>query len=274
MLFGAYHYWRNTRISKLPEFDQEKYESFTQNIQSALKDKNNNSEYQPVPKYSNKEAEKILFPFDPNSDSFKELLRKGIPYDIVKNMVRYRDSGGQFQVKSDLLKLYSVDDHIYKKLEKYIQLSDTLPASESKLFVKKQATIRQVIDLNSADEKELQTVQGVGPSFAKWIVDRRERLGGFIVKDQLMEVYRMDTALYTKICKQTVLNDAGLTKMNINIVGYKVLYSHPYFSYKEAKAIVAYREQHGPFESTKELSKLYIFKGKDLDRLLPYLDVN
>ncbi|MGB0850578.1 MAG: helix-hairpin-helix domain-containing protein [Bacteroidia bacterium] len=274
MLFGAYHYWKNTRTEVLPEFDQDKYERFSKNIESALDEQNNSRARKPVTKYSKNKTRDAVLPFDPNNDSFKDLLRKGIPYEVVKNMVRYRESGGRFEVKSDLRKLYSVDDSIYLYLENRVQISDELPSSDSIHTKVQEPVVRPKIDLNIAVEKDLQSIKGVGPSFAKWIIERRKRLGGFTNKEQLMEVYRMDSVLYAKICNQTVLSEGLLTKININMVGYKELYNHPYISYKEAKAIVAYRDQHGPFQDISELSRLYILKGRDLDRLLPYLDVN
>src|SRR5437660_80245 len=47
----------------------------------------------------------------------------------------------------------------------------------------KKATAGTVIELNTADSAKLTELKGIGPSFARRIVNYRNRLGGFIRKE-------------------------------------------------------------------------------------------
>jgi competence protein ComEA len=49
-----------------------------------------------------------------------------------------------------------------------------------------------VVELNAADSAKLTTIDGIGGAFAKRIIYYRERLGGFIAKEQLKEVFGID----------------------------------------------------------------------------------
>src|SRR3569833_498755 len=65
--------------------------------------------------------------------------------------------------------------------------------------VYKKAANGVVIELNSADSAKLTELKGIGSSFARRIVNYRNRLGGFISKEQLKEVYGMDDDRYAEM---------------------------------------------------------------------------
>src|SRR3569833_3197280 len=65
--------------------------------------------------------------------------------------------------------------------------------------VYKKAASNVVIELNSADSAKLTELKGIGPSFARRIINYRNRLGGFINKEQLKEVYGMDDDRYAEM---------------------------------------------------------------------------
>ena len=48
-----------------------------------------------------------------------------------------------------------------------------------------------VVEINTADSAELMRLNGIGASFSRRIVKYRNLLGGFISKEQLLEVYGM-----------------------------------------------------------------------------------
>jgi DNA uptake protein ComE-like DNA-binding protein len=49
------------------------------------------------------------------------------------------------------------------------------------------------------------------------------------------------------------------------------LASHPYISYQEAKVMVAYRLQHGGYQTATELLGIKIFKSDWVEKIAPYL---
>ena len=114
-----------------------------------------------------------------------------------------------------------------------------------------------LIDINTADTTLLKQLPGIGGAFAKWIVNYREKLGGYCETEQLLEVYRMDTTRYYAI-KDFVIIDSVFTpnKLKINTDEFKVLLKHPYLEYDDVKKIVNHREQKGMITSWKQLAKV------------------
>ena len=114
-----------------------------------------------------------------------------------------------------------------------------------------------IIDINTADTTLLKQLPGIGGAFAKWIVNYREKLGGYCETEQLLEVYRMDTTRYNAI-KDYVKIDSTFTpnKLRINSDAFKVLLKHPYLEYEDVKKTVNYREQKGLIISWEQLVKI------------------
>ena len=127
------------------------------------------------------------------------------------------------------------------------------------------------IDLNAADTTLLQQLPGIGASFAKWIVDYREKLGGYCETEQLLEVYRMDTARYNEIKDFVIIDSTFIpNQLRINSDPFKVLLKHPYLEYESVKKIVNYREQKGMITSWGQLTKIF---GDEINpRLRYYID--
>ncbi len=114
-----------------------------------------------------------------------------------------------------------------------------------------------IIDINTADTTLLKQLPGIGGAYAKWIVNYREKLGGYCETEQLLEVYRMDTVCYNAI-KDYVKIDSSFApnKLRINSDTFKVLLKHPYLEYEDVKKIVNHREQKGMISSWEQLSKV------------------
>jgi DNA uptake protein ComE-like DNA-binding protein len=122
--------------------------------------------------------------------------------------------------------------------------------------------------LNTADTTALKTIPGIGPYFARKIVQYGERLGGYVSIDQLDEID--DFPLDSK--KYLVIQDAQPRKLNINQLSLNELKRHPYINYYQAKAIVDYRRLHGHIESLKQLSLSKDFPPEAIERLEPYVE--
>ena len=56
-----------------------------------------------------------------------------------------------------------------------------------------------LIDLNTADQAQLETLPGIGPELAKRIVTYREECGPFIAKEQIMDVEGIGEVRYEKM---------------------------------------------------------------------------
>lgn len=102
------------------------------------------------------------------------------------------------------------------------------------------------INLNKADTSGLLQIPEIGPFFAKNIINYRERLGGFIDKEQLLEVYGLDSSRLAIITPHiNIYDNLELRKINVNNDDFKTILRHPYIEYEDVKKIVNYRESKG-----------------------------
>ena len=126
-----------------------------------------------------------LFKFDPNTIDSANAIHLGIPLKQVKTLMHYREKGGRFYKKEDLLKLYGLDPVIAHQLIPYIELTATenlnkwgmyttnykgnnyksnydyasryksnKKSNNGDWFKKKIGSVSWTIDINEADENE------------------------------------------------------------------------------------------------------------------------
>lgn len=131
-----------------------------------------------------------------------------------------------------------------------------------------------VFELNSADTTDLQQLHGIGSVFARRIVGYRKLLGGFVRKEQLLEVYNLDAELYEKIDPYLTIDTTLIQKIDINSVTLQQLRKHPYLDYYQAKAIINLRTQHGPFESPIQLLNTAVIDQETYNKINPYITCN
>lgn len=222
--------------------------------------------------YATSKAAK-LFAFDPNTLSQSGWEGLGLSPKQAQSIVNYRQKGGKFYRAEDLQKMYTISPELYAKLLPYVQIEDPgdikkTYAFEKKEFVKKALAI---IDLNHADSMQLDAVKGIGPAFAKRILKYRERLGGFYKKEQLLEVYGLDSVKYEGIKDQVMVGKVDLRIININTATFNELKINPYLSYKQINAILQYRKQHGHFSNAADLQKVAILNAQAIEKVLPYI---
>lgn len=147
--------------------------------------------------------------------------------------------------------------------------SDTVP------FPKKEVIKNTVkIDFSEADSVTLQIVPGIGPAMAARLVKFRESIGGLHSAEQLLEVFGLKPETYDMIWEYFEFSPLIFRKIQINSAEIEEISSHPYFSYGEAKVIVAFRKQHGKYSGKEDLLKIKIFKPEWVEKVAPYLDFN
>ncbi len=56
-----------------------------------------------------------------------------------------------------------------------------------------------LVNINTANPKELEKINGIGPAIAKNIIEYRTKHGGFAHKEEIKNVKRVGTKLYNKI---------------------------------------------------------------------------
>lgn len=213
-----------------------------------------------------------LFFFDPNAIGLEQWQQLGFSEKQALSILNYRSKGGRFKRAEDLQKMYVVSAGQYQRLYPYIKISSA-PADSSPGQTKRgyTAPVKVWIELNAADSMELDRVRGIGPAFARRIVKYRDRLGGFYKKEQLLEVFGLDSAKFMEIRDQVWADSTAVKKLNINTAVMEDFKYHPYLRYKQANAIIEYRKQHGNYVNIADLKKVAILTPPLVEILSHYI---
>lgn len=222
--------------------------------------------------------------FDPNTVSEAALLQMGLRAKLVRTLINYRSKGGKFRKPSDLARIYGMDDITFEKLTPYIkiQTSNTgeLRATNTSLTFKnnersftENASSSYKIDINTADTTDWKRLPGIGSRLALRIVNFREKLGGFRSVAQVAETYALPDSTYRRILPMLAHSTTDLRTLNVNAATLQELQQHPYISYAIAKAIVAYRAQHGAFSGLEDLQRIMLINDSTYQKMYPYLRV-
>lgn len=215
-----------------------------------------------------------LFIFDPNTIGQAEWVRLGLSSRQARAILNYRAKGGRFKQTDDLKKMYTISGQMFERLAPYVRIADKTPDIVFKPYPKTsyRKAEMELVELNGADTTELDKIKGIGRVFANRIVKYRERIGGFCKKEQLMEVFGLDSVKYNEIKGQVVVDLLRLKKININTAEFNDLKNHPYIRYKQINALIQYRKQHGNYSNIADLYKVAILNQETIDRLAPYLE--
>lgn len=233
-----------------------------------------------------------LFEFDPNTIVESELDSLDLSDFVKQNIVRYRETGGKFKSSEDLKKIYGMTDSVYQIIQPYIQVrgnyEKVVPRSEpSKGLNDEQSSTSNLnrndaqkpnpivtlikIELNSADSSDLVQLPGIGPVFSKRIIRYRDLLGGYVKKEQLLEVYNFPVETFEKISDMLEVDSMKVRKLRINFIDYSELLRHPYLNKEQVSAILNRRDKDGPFKNLSEVASTQVFDPESFDRIRPYL---
>ena len=156
------------------------------------------------------------FPFDPNTADSAQLRRLGLQTWQIRNIYKFRAAGG---ISSDYLPAATL-----------VKEDATVTAKHDTALVRRypqkiNGTAHVV--LNTADTTELMMVPGIGPYFARKIVQYGQRLGGYVSVDQLDEIEDFPT----EAKRFLVVEGATPQKLNVNKLTLNELKRHPYINF-------------------------------------------
>ena len=225
------------------------------------------------------------FPFNPNMLPEADWKRIGLTDRQIRNIKNYEKSGGKFFRKQDLKKIYTISEAEYLILEPFIEIPEpksariarasdqnSAQAKPENVVVAEVETPRTLVEINTADSLQLIALPGIGPWFAHRIMQYRELLGGYRQKEQMLEVYGMDTARAESIYGLIRVDTTQIRKIRLNFDDFRALVRQPYMSYELTKAVVNYRDRKGQIKSFEQLRQLSKNQTESLEKLKYYID--
>jgi len=214
------------------------------------------------------------FPFNPNTLTEDEWKQIGLTDRQIRNIMNYQAKGGKFYSKNDLAKLYTISEEDFAQLEPFIVLPEISRGTSNKALEKKQENQQfeekpkpekkpiPIVDLNTVDSTTLVELPQIGPFMALRIIEFRDRLGGFIDKEQLRDVKGMDSARFATIQPYINIGEVETRKIDINRADFKALVHHPYLNYEQVKRIFNQREKRGMIKNWEQLRTVLKDEGE------------
>lgn len=273
--------------------DFTKFDKEVKEFEASIEEKteySNYSEKQSVreERLNGTEKQSERFEFNPNNLSEQNWKRLGLSEKQIKSIKKYESKGGKFKTKEDVKKMYCISEEQYETLEPFIQISSPAEIArteeKSNSFFKEgkvetaiaravpKAERSTIIELNSADSTSLTTIKGIGAFYAKNIIKHRNALGGFVSKEQLLEIWKFDQEKLSAIEKYIDIDESKIKKVNINTCEAADLKS-PYIKWTVANAIVNYRKNHGKYKTVDEIKKTDLVDEETYRKIVPYLIV-
>ena len=225
------------------------------------------------------------FPFNPNTMTEEGWKQIGLTDRQIRSIMNYQAKGGKFYTKSDFGKLYNISEEVFAQLEPFIVLPEVSRTQNKKsstqsgvstpsglgagsTTAKTEKKAIPMVDLNTADSALLVELPQIGGYTAIRIIAFRDKLGGFVDKEQLRDVKGMDEERFNTIERYLVISEAEPLKTDVNRADFKTLVNHPYLSYEQVKRIFNQREKRGMIKNWAQLEALLKEEGE----LNPFLE--
>ncbi len=212
-----------------------------------------------------------LFSFNPNTNSISDWMKLGLSEKQGQAIIKYVSKGGSFKIKNDLKKMQVIKPDLLQQWWNYILLPEELIEKSERTFVHniKQKDSFSKQNINSASIEDLDKLPLIGEGRAKAIISFRDKLGGFMSIDQLLELKCIPDSVF-QVLQSHIFTDGKINRpLNINADSL----FHPYLPKSFAKMIVSYRQQHGNYQRIEDLRILPLYDDKIIRKIAPYLTV-
>lgn len=209
--------------------------------------------------------------FDPNNYTASDWVRLGLSDKQAAVVVRFCKRG--VYSNEELQQIYVLPEELFELIRDSTQFPEKQIAEKrnsSTPEFKKEIHYKPV-EINTASYDELLNLPGIGPYFAEKIIQRRTALGGFVKKEQLMEIWKFDAAKLSSLGGKIEVNTAHLELININQASTEELQKHPYISWNVANSIVKMRSNVQKYSNFEQLLRSDLIDEELLRKIQPYL---
>ncbi len=229
--------------------------------------------------HSIKKDIKIIYPFNPNFITDYKGYTLGLSVEEIDRLHDFRANNTYVNSSKEFQKVTMVSDSLLNVLAPYFKFPDWV-SNKNTRTPKKQSNYTRfkktaaVVDLNTVTIDDLKSINGIGETLATRIIKFRDRLGGFLIDDQLSDVYGLKPEVVERtLLRFRVLKIPEIKKIDINMATAQELAQLVYIQKSVAYDIVAYRERNNGIRSFDELLEIERFPADRINRIALYLSL-
>ncbi|WP_281540832.1 ComEA family DNA-binding protein [Maribacter aestuarii] len=230
---------------------------------------------------------KQAFPFNPNFITDYKGYTLGMSVEEIDRLHKYRAQNKFVNSAEEFQTVTQVSDSLLASISTNFKFPEwtkgnSKPKVESenqngKSSLNKKASNEarpEQADLNLATAQDLKRIYGIGDKLSARIIKFRDRLRGFLVDEQLYDVYGLEPDVVERtLSRFKVLNPPKIEKIKINEASVQEIAELVYLQKNVAQGIVDYRNLNGSINSFDELSKVENFPMEKIDRIALYLSL-
>lgn len=225
----------------------------------------------------NKENLSKVYSFNPNFISDYKGYTLGMSNEEIDRLHLFRSENNWVYSAKEFQQVTLISDSLLQILAPYFKFPEWANRPKSRKNERKEKPVVTVVghkDLNQATPEELKGIYGIGDKLSARIVKFRNRLGGFMVNEQLYDVYGLEEEVVLRILEEFRVKGQPVIEMiNINSATRREMQQLIYIDQNLAIQIVTYRDSVGIIKSFNELLKIEDFPADKIDRIKLYLSL-
>ena len=223
-----------------------------------------------------------IFPFNPNYITDYKGAQLGMSLVEIDKLLAFRKTGKFINSRKEFQKVTTISDALLNSISPYFKFPNWVvernqnmqlsTSRDTRLFAKKSKYKLTSTDINLAVKEDLKTINGIGEKLSERIIKYRSKLQGFSTRNQLYEVWGLDTEVVDKLLLVfKVINLPNIKKINVNTVSFRELLKNPYLDYELCKKIFEYKDEVAELQDISELKNIIGFPLDLYDRIVLYL---
>jgi len=211
--------------------------------------------------------------FNPNVYSKNDWVNIGLSAKQADVVIRFTERG--VYNETDFKKIFVIPNELFALIKDSLVYSERPASNYSAEYKGANDNKKKIaIDLNTATLEQIISIPGIGEYLAGRIVNYRDKLGGFIKREQLLEISKIDIDLYSRIEGYLKLSDIEFRQISINTADAKELQAHPYIDWGVANSIVKIRNQKvNKYKSLEDIKVSVLIDEELFEKIKPYLSL-
>jgi competence ComEA-like helix-hairpin-helix protein len=222
-----------------------------------------------------------VYPFNPNFITDFKGYTLGMSVEEIDRLHAFRATDNFVNSAEAFQEVTKISDSLLRVISPFFKFPEWTQNKKSNAanrsvvakvgFADKNIVLK---DLNTATEEELKRINGIGEKLSARIIKFRNRLGGFLVDEQLYDVYYLDEEVVERVLTEyKVITKPDIAKINVNTATVEELSKLIYIQKQVAVGIVNYRNLNGSINSLNELLIVKDFPVDKIDRIALYLSL-